>query len=97
MGGDISSFVDRLGQTGKALGALGFVASAAVTVTLLLVSFFGLPEQVRANTSAIAKNSVQIQQLIVADEASAAKADRIICILLLPEGTLPLQAEQDCK
>ena len=57
----------------------------------------GMPERL---DTLEAHELVQDRTLEVMQEVDIRQAqasDKIICLLLLPEGTLPLQAEQDCK
>jgi hypothetical protein len=94
----------QLEPTYKALTALGsaFAAGFAVIVALLMTGAMS-PPGVIENAENISQNREMILDGQRADERVLQEVqnvrrqgDRILCVLTLPEGTTPLEAERLC-
>lgn len=74
--------------------ALGAAAAALLS---LGADWYDLPAQVRENTDSLRAHTSYIRADALRERATDARYDRIICLLTLPAGTTPLQAEEECQ
>jgi len=72
------------------------ITFAVAVLGLDFVGYLRLPARVDQNTTSIQLNSRAIERLVRNDSVRSLKLDAIYCVLLLPEGTSPLEARSRC-
>ena len=92
----MKSLIKGLSDQWRALTALAGAMAVGGAIALSTVAFTGLPAQVREHTDSIRSFSRQVGENRELARRVSGQYERIICLLTLPGGTSPLEAQREC-